>query len=249
MWVGRNSPCWVARGVPMQILFLDDDPTFTRTFKKRVRALRPDWVIQARSGPVDVQAAASRGSFDVIALDWTLRDPTVTGLDVCRSLRTQGYRSVIVMLTARESPAERLEAYRAGADDHIVKDLGVPEICARLEVAARLGIERPRSLQYGPFRLCPDSLRLFVFDAPVDVSKHQWLLMRALIGSAGDAVAPSELCRTAQMEPGSGYKNLRNEIRRLRRRLAETAPGLAACVVANEGAGYALANRSHTAEH
>ena len=115
---------------------------------------------------------------DLILLDWML--PGISGIDVCRLLRTRPEtRDIpVVMLTARGEEAERVRGLATGADDYIVKPFSVPELLARIRtilrrvnpdaVADQLNLgdltldRRPRRVTRGPrdVSLSPTEFRL-----------------------------------------------------------------------------------------
>jgi DNA-binding response OmpR family regulator len=97
--------------------------------------------------------------FDVIVLDIML--PGMDGLTFCRKLRKEADRKTpVLMLTARDTLADKLEGFDAGADDYLVKPFALEELAARIAVLAR------RVDQTSTSRLC-------VADLEVDVGKMQ----------------------------------------------------------------------------
>ncbi len=74
---------------------------------------------------------------DVVLLDWTL--PKVSGLEVCRRLRTKSSSAniPILMVTARGDEAERVRGLDTGADDYVVKPFKVSEVLARIRAVLR----------------------------------------------------------------------------------------------------------------
>ena len=63
--------------------------------------------------------------------------PDIDGLEVCRLLRREGNRVPILMLTARDAVADRIDGLDAGADDYLVKPFDVDELKARLRALMR----------------------------------------------------------------------------------------------------------------
>ncbi len=73
--------------------------------------------------------------YDLILLDIML--PGMSGLEVCRVLRSQGYRMPILMLTARDTLSDKVVGLDSGADDYLVKPFAIPELTARMRALAR----------------------------------------------------------------------------------------------------------------
>jgi DNA-binding response OmpR family regulator len=84
-------------------------------------------------------------SYEVLVLDW--RMPRLSGLDLVQKLRQAGASIPVLMLTARDTPADRITGLDAGADDYLVKPFDFGELLARLRALQR----RPKVSQ--PLRL------------------------------------------------------------------------------------------------
>jgi two-component system response regulator MprA len=72
---------------------------------------------------------------DVVVLDVMM--PHVDGLEVCRRIRAKGYDVPVLLLTARDATADRVEGLDAGADDYLVKPFALEELLARLRALLR----------------------------------------------------------------------------------------------------------------
>jgi DNA-binding response OmpR family regulator len=79
--------------------------------------------------------AAQRHVWDLIILDWML--PGLDGPSLCRQLRSRSYTHPIMLLTARESEADRVRGLDAGADDYVAKPFSVAELKARIRAQLR----------------------------------------------------------------------------------------------------------------
>src|SRR5262249_3383469 len=99
-------------------------------------------------------------SYDAIVLDIML--PGVDGLEVCRRLRSSRFHTPILLLTARDSVANRVEGLDAGADDYLVKPFAFAELAARLRALSRRAPE-PQNiiLAAGEVRLDPAARRVW----------------------------------------------------------------------------------------
>ena len=71
--------------------------------------------------------------------------PGVDGLEVCRRMRARGDRTPILMLTARDAVADRVDGLDAGADDYLVKPFALEELLARLRALLRRDRRRRRA--------------------------------------------------------------------------------------------------------
>jgi DNA-binding response OmpR family regulator len=224
----------------VRILIVDDEAVFLDAIRRALQRMEPDWEIDCLTSPDQAATVAFSGSYDVVVVDWNLGHPTITGLTICEDLCGRSCGSAVVLLTARDHPDDRIAAAAAGADDHIVKRLGLREIHARIKVAGARGPTSARVFQCGALRMDMHRQQLTLSGEPVELTKHQWLLMSRLARSPSAPVGAAELCRTAGIEPGDEYKNLRNEVHRLRSRLDEHRPGAGAILLHVRRFGYAL---------
>ena len=117
-----------------------------------------DIVEHALDGESGLQLALDR-SYDAIVLDLML--PGLDGLSLCRQLRQAGRTRVpVLMLTAKDLLADKIEGFEAGADDYLVKPFSLAELDARLKALVRRAsvTEAPRVLSVGDLRFDLDTL-------------------------------------------------------------------------------------------
>ena len=72
---------------------------------------------------------------DLVLLDWMM--PGLTGVEVCRRLRTTGAKMPIILLTAKDDVSDRVAGLDAGADDYVVKPFSIEELLARVRAHLR----------------------------------------------------------------------------------------------------------------
>jgi two-component system response regulator MprA len=135
----------------VRILIADDDRA-VRDALRRALALGGYDIAMAEGGQEALDAVAD-ATPDAIVLDIGM--PDVDGLEVCRRLRRAGDRVPILMLTARDAVADRIEGLDAGADDYLVKPFDVGELKARLRALLRRtgDGEDPDALTFAELRL------------------------------------------------------------------------------------------------
>ncbi len=115
-------------------LLLVEDETKLREALQHLLAGSGYTVDTAADGLNGAEMAAT-GVYDVIVLDRML--PGLDGVSVLRELRELGLDTPVIFLTAKDSPADRVEGLNAGADDYLVKPFYAEELLARLKVLAR----------------------------------------------------------------------------------------------------------------
>jgi len=84
---------------------------------------------------LSVLTMARESSHDLILFDWMR--PGITGLEICRRLRTTGYKVPIILMTAKDEGSDRVAGLDAGADDYVVKPFSVEELLARVRARIR----------------------------------------------------------------------------------------------------------------
>jgi DNA-binding response OmpR family regulator len=100
---------------------------------------------------------AVTNEYDVIVLDLML--PALEGIEVCRKLREEAKKSTpVLMLTARDQIESKVEGFRAGADDYLVKPFALKELEIRLEALSRRAAATPsRVLKVADLEFDPDT--------------------------------------------------------------------------------------------
>src|ERR1700726_1435305 len=117
----------------MRLLVVDDDRAL-REVLRRALTLGGYDVRLAETG-ADALSQTTSAVPDAVVLDIGL--PDIDGLEVCRLLRREGNRVPVLMLTARDAVADRIDGLDAGADDYLVKPFDVDELKARLRALLR----------------------------------------------------------------------------------------------------------------
>jgi two-component system, OmpR family, response regulator len=115
------------------ILVVDDEPSIVDAVSTALRYEGFD-VLEAQTGREAISAVTQREP-DLIVLDWML--PDVDGLEVGRRLRSRGFKSAILFLTAKDAVENKVEALRAGGDDYVTKPFSLAEVVARVQAILR----------------------------------------------------------------------------------------------------------------
>lgn len=133
-----------------RVLAIDDDEQLG-TALRRALTYEGHQVVLARDGPEGLRQAREQLP-DLVVLDVLM--PGIDGLEVCRLLRASG-DVPILMLTARDEIADRVEGLDAGADDYLVKPFAVDEFLARVRALLRRreAAERGQELGFADLRL------------------------------------------------------------------------------------------------
>jgi len=142
-----------------------------------------DWVTDGEAA----DRAIRQERFDAIVLDLGL--PQRPGMDVLRDLRARGDTSPVLVLTARDSIADRVHGLDGGGDDYMIKPFDLGELAARLRALQRRRRVSPPVLRHG--RLAMDlAAKLVTLDGvPVHTSPHEYSILRTLLENVGRTVS------------------------------------------------------------
>jgi two-component system OmpR family response regulator len=135
---------------------------------------------------------AEAAPYDAIVLDLML--PGLGGLEVLRRLRAKQVWTPVLLLTARDAVADRVDGLDAGADDYLTKPFAFAELLARIRAVARRGpIERPSILEVGELRLDPAAHRVWRDATELSLSAREFALLELLMRNVGQALSRTQL--------------------------------------------------------
>ena len=178
----------------MRILVVEDEP---KLGKLLVRGLSEE------GHPTDLTASgaealwmATVAPYDVIVLDVVL--PGIDGFETCRRLRAQGVWTPVLMLTARDAVADRIEGLDTGADDYLVKPFAFTELLARLRALGRRPpTARPSELRVGDLKLDPASHRAWRGETELKLTAKEFVLCELFMRRAGETLSRVEILDAA----------------------------------------------------
>jgi two-component system copper resistance phosphate regulon response regulator CusR len=156
----------------------------------------------AETGEDGFFTALSR-PFDVIVLDLML--PGRSGLDVLATLRRQGHRTPVLVLTARDAVEDRVTGLDVGADDYLVKPFAFAELLARLRALVRRGrTPEPVRLRVGDLEMDVPSHAVKRAGESIDLTAREYELLEYLLRHDGAIVSREMLARDVWREPSRG---------------------------------------------
>jgi DNA-binding response OmpR family regulator len=218
----------------LRILLLEDDGETARVVAEGLAARGYD-VAHACDCPGAYERIGAE-RFDAAILD--LMVPGGSGYDVLRALRAEDPGVPVLILTARDAVAERVEGLERGADDYLVKPFAFAELLARLRALERRPSRRVETLRVGPLDLDPVRRRAAIDGRPLDLTRIEFELLWCLAERRGEVLprrALLELVWGYRFDPGTNVVEV--HLARLRRKL-ETA-GASELIRTVRGVGYA----------
>jgi two-component system OmpR family response regulator len=174
----------------MRVLLVEDDPMIGEAVSTALKdaAYAVDWVRDGASA----ETTLGHGEHQAVLLDLGL--PGKDGLEVLRRMRHGGNAAPVIILTARDSVADRIQGLDLGADDYILKPFDVSELLARLRAIVRrtAGQATPR-LGNGRVELDPATYEAHCGGETRLLSAREFALLHALMLRPGTILTRHEL--------------------------------------------------------
>ena len=219
----------------MRILLVEDDRMIGKTLQQALQqdGYAVDWVTDGESGRTAI--TTSQDAYVLVLLDLGL--PRKGGLALLRELRREGNRVRVLVVTARDAVADRVEGLDAGADDYLTKPFSLDELTARIRALLRRDVTREdNELRHGDLALDTATHAVTKGGKVVDVSAREFALLAALLERPGAALSKTQLEERIYRWGDEVESNaVEVHIHNLRKKLGSEA------IRTLRGVGYALA--------
>ena len=217
----------------MRLLILEDDAQLGDALATGLRQAghAVDWF---RDG-VQADAAIGAAPYDALVLDLGL--PGHDGMVWLRRWRQRGLTLPVLILTARDGLAQRVEGLDAGADDYLIKPIAIDELAARLRALLRRATGRAQSeWTHGALRYDPATKQVHWQDRPVELTGRELALLEVLLKHPQRVLSKAQLQEQLYDWSGSEPESnaLEVHVHHLRRKIH---PDVVRTV---RGVGYAL---------
>lgn len=174
----------------MRILLAEDDELLGSGLKAGLaqHGFHVDWV---RDG-VAAERELATGAYQAAVLDLGL--PRQDGLDALKALRARQVATPVLVLTARDAIASRVEGLDAGADDYLIKPVDLLELAARLRALVRRAHGQPQArLEAAGVTLDPAAHQVWLDGQPVELSSREYDLLHVFLLNAGRVLGRDQL--------------------------------------------------------
>ncbi len=170
-----------------RLLVVEDDAAIAVPLARALR--REEYEVDAAGEGRAALDPARIGRADLVVLDLGL--PDIDGIEACRRLRQAGWRTPVLMLTARAEELDLVVGLDAGADDYVAKPFRLAELLARVRALLRRHTVGETSVN--GVRVDPASRRAWIDDDPVQLTPKEFDLLAILVREAGNVVTRERL--------------------------------------------------------
>ncbi|MDX2082573.1 MAG: response regulator [Rickettsiales bacterium] len=174
----------------MRIILLEDDQMLGKAIKNALENEGDvvDWFCDFE----ECELALKSAEFEILLLDINL--PEKSGLEILKNLRRQKNNLPVLILTARDSVAQKIEGLDLGADDYLAKPFDLEELCARIRSLVRRskGISST-ILRHKNIELNPANSTLLVDNIKVDLSPKEFAILKFLLENINKTISKNRL--------------------------------------------------------
>lgn len=220
----------------MRVLVADDDVRLAAVVRRGLS--EEGYAVDVAHDGEEAQYLAEINDYDLIILDIMM--PVQDGLSVCRSLRHDGLKTPILMLTARDAVADRVVGLDTGADDYLVKPFAFDELVARVRaLTRRQSPSRSPELVAGNLSLDTVTRRLTRNGMEIPLTSKEYAVLEYMMRNPDTVLSRGMIEEHAWNNDFDSVSNLVDVyIRRLRSKIdLSDGPGMIETV---RGAGYRL---------
>ena len=171
-----------------KILLVEDDPGVSRVAADLLRA--EDYKVDVAANGQQGYELASRGRYDLLILDLML--PDLSGHEICRRMRNEGFDGAILMLTALGQVPDRVKGLNTGADDYVVKPFDPDELLARVASLLRRvhkTVNPVARIQFGKMTVDFDAGKFLREGRALKLTNKEIELLRLLVNHRGQPLS------------------------------------------------------------
>jgi DNA-binding response OmpR family regulator len=221
----------------MRILLVEDNKRLAETIAKglRERSFAVDVAFDGENALFEVEI----NDYDVIVLDVMI--PAPDGFEVCRRLRGRKIQTPILMLTARDTTADKIRGLDTGADDYLTKPFEFGELLARIRalLRRRTGEIVPAKFEIADLIVETKSRKVWRGGREISLTTKEYALLEFMVREKGKVLGRSEIAEHCWDENFEAFSNTIDVyIKRLRAKIDEGAA--VKLIHTRRGAGYIL---------
>jgi len=220
----------------MRVLLVEDERRLCNIIKRGL--LEEGYAVDTAYDGEDGEYHAETTPYDLIILDIML--PKRDGIEICQQLRMKKVNTPILMLTAKDTVADRVKGLDAGADDYLVKPFAFSELLARIRALLRReGFSKSPRLQIGDLIMDTLTREVWQGQRKVELTTKEYVILEYFMRHPSMVITRTMLEEHAWDYEFDSMSNVIDVyIRRLRRKVDER--GQPSLIQTVRGAGYRL---------
>lgn len=175
----------------MRILIVEDDPGLARALQQRFRT--EGYAVDLANNGIDGEFMGTEEAYDAIVLDLGL--PRRAGLEVLQNWRDHNVYTPVLILTARDAWHEKVEGFKAGADDYLPKPFHIEELLARVNaLIRRCALNSGGGTKASGLTLDEDTQNVTLATGEkIELTATEYRLLRYLMHNPGKILSKSRL--------------------------------------------------------
>ncbi len=173
----------------MRILLVEDEQNVASFLKKGLE--EEFYTVDVAEDGADGFAMGTSKEYDCIILDVML--PEISGIEICKKLRSSNVKTPILMLTALESVGSKVEGLESGADDYLTKPFAFSELLARIRALLRRAPDALSELTLNDLRMDLLSRRVFRGDQEIILTQKGFAILEYFLRNKGRVLSRTQI--------------------------------------------------------
>ncbi len=182
------------------MLLVEDDTSIASVVKELLER-KNFYVVHVGTGKACLEVV-SQYHFDAIILDVML--PDVNGFEVCRSLRSAGISTPVLMLTVKSEVEDKVIGFESGADDYVTKPFSSEELVARIKALIRRVKDYREVLKVADLEVYPLSRRVLRSGREIELSPKEFEILELLVRNKGKVLGEKYILNKIWKGRGKG---------------------------------------------
>lgn len=153
-------------------------------------------IIEAGTGKEAIEKMSENDDISIALLDVML--PDMSGIDVCKYIRSNFDQVGIIMLTAKAQEDDKIEGFISGADDYIIKPFSIKELLVRVSALARrvkkeANTSKTNEIVLDQFKLDLDKRKLFKSGKEIELTPTEFSIVKYLMNNATQSLSRDQI--------------------------------------------------------
>ena len=174
----------------MKILIVEDNKKLLQTIEKE---LKKHFEVECCEDGEEAFYLIKQGIYDLVVLDLML--PSMNGIEVLKNIRKNYIDTPVLILTAKESLDEKVEAFSMGANDYLTKPFYMEELVARIYAILRTNgkMQAKNTIDFKDLHLDLNKRRVFIKDEEIELQNKQFNLLEYLLLNKGSILLKEQI--------------------------------------------------------